>query len=424
MRYGRLSAAQSPSGDNYQILRMRARGKMHDPQLAMSSAFHLSAVASSTSTPISALTLVERPSQAVRRVRPPDVLASVALALDEGRLLLALERLESAPAVAGATREVVGLRAGVRVALGHMTHAQLMAPASGAVALAAGRVADVVASPDLVESLAAQVRHGDVWAAGELAAIAEASAHTDDRRSWHASERAARMLLGNATSRTRGSLVWVLASAAHRRGDRAGAAAMLAALPGGDPARLSEIAAIAVAAQDEDLGHRVEAAARRLVQRNTGVRLLSAIFHHVTAVLGEDVEAQRRSTAMLAEVRRPLLYGAAAERAGMLSEALAVYERCGATADAGRLRRAMVGSGAKPVVRSCDWEELSEAELRVVRLVAAGASNRRAAQELFLSPHTISSHLRHAFQKLGIRSRVELARLYAQREASSPWPVR
>jgi DNA-binding CsgD family transcriptional regulator len=56
---------------------------------------------------------------------------------------------------------------------------------------------------------------------------------------------------------------------------------------------------------------------------------------------------------------------------------------------------------------------LTDAELAVVELVARGATNRQAAERLFLSPHTVRSHLRHAFEKLGIRSRVELAVLVA-----------
>jgi DNA-binding CsgD family transcriptional regulator len=47
----------------------------------------------------------------------------------------------------------------------------------------------------------------------------------------------------------------------------------------------------------------------------------------------------------------------------------------------------------------------------VVRLVADGRTNRDAADRLFLSPHTVSSHLRHAFVKLDINSRVELTRI-------------
>jgi DNA-binding CsgD family transcriptional regulator len=42
--------------------------------------------------------------------------------------------------------------------------------------------------------------------------------------------------------------------------------------------------------------------------------------------------------------------------------------------------------------------------------VVAGRTNRQAAAQLFLSPHTVSSHLRHAYAKLGINSRVELVR--------------
>ena len=63
------------------------------------------------------------------------------------------------------------------------------------------------------------------------------------------------------------------------------------------------------------------------------------------------------------------------------------------------------------------WESLTESELRVVRLVGRGATNRDAAERLYLSPHTVSSHLRHAFAKLRINSRVELARLLHEHDA-------
>jgi DNA-binding CsgD family transcriptional regulator len=54
------------------------------------------------------------------------------------------------------------------------------------------------------------------------------------------------------------------------------------------------------------------------------------------------------------------------------------------------------------------WGSLTEAELRVARLAANGLTNRAIADELSLSPHTVESHLRHAFHKLDLRSRVEL----------------
>ena len=56
---------------------------------------------------------------------------------------------------------------------------------------------------------------------------------------------------------------------------------------------------------------------------------------------------------------------------------------------------------------------MTTAELAVARLVAEGLTNREVAERLFVSPHTVNSHLRHVFSKLGINSRVELARLRA-----------
>jgi DNA-binding NarL/FixJ family response regulator len=48
---------------------------------------------------------------------------------------------------------------------------------------------------------------------------------------------------------------------------------------------------------------------------------------------------------------------------------------------------------------------LSEREVEVLRLVAAGRSNKDAARELFISEATVKTHLYHAFGKLGVESR-------------------
>jgi DNA-binding CsgD family transcriptional regulator len=50
--------------------------------------------------------------------------------------------------------------------------------------------------------------------------------------------------------------------------------------------------------------------------------------------------------------------------------------------------------------------------------VTEGASDREVAQRLYISVHTVNSHLRHVFAKLGIRSRVELARQAGERQGA------
>ncbi|HEY6309613.1 MAG TPA: helix-turn-helix transcriptional regulator [Streptosporangiaceae bacterium] len=52
----------------------------------------------------------------------------------------------------------------------------------------------------------------------------------------------------------------------------------------------------------------------------------------------------------------------------------------------------------------------------MVEAVAEGRTNREAAAQPYLSPDTVNTHLRHAFAKLGIRSRVELVKLVQVRE--------
>jgi DNA-binding CsgD family transcriptional regulator len=61
------------------------------------------------------------------------------------------------------------------------------------------------------------------------------------------------------------------------------------------------------------------------------------------------------------------------------------------------------------------WDSLSETERRVADLVARGHSNKEVAERLYMSHRTVGSHLYRIFPKLGLRSRVELARLVIER---------
>jgi len=60
------------------------------------------------------------------------------------------------------------------------------------------------------------------------------------------------------------------------------------------------------------------------------------------------------------------------------------------------------------------WNSLTAGETRVAELVASGMTNRSIAEALTLSPHTVDAHLKHAYTKLDIHSRVELTVLAVQ----------
>jgi pimeloyl-ACP methyl ester carboxylesterase/DNA-binding CsgD family transcriptional regulator len=66
------------------------------------------------------------------------------------------------------------------------------------------------------------------------------------------------------------------------------------------------------------------------------------------------------------------------------------------------------------------WGSLTEAERSVAMLVAEGLSNPAIATRLFVSRHTVESHLKHAYAKLGISSRVELAGLALREDGKNP----
>jgi ATP/maltotriose-dependent transcriptional regulator MalT len=108
-----------------------------------------------------------------------------------------------------------------------------------------------------------------------------------------------------------------------------------------------------------------------------------------------------------------------------LREAQSLLQRCGAARDHDRVRQSMSRLGVRPTgsprrsTATSGWDSLSESELRVVPLVAEGLTNRAIAERLFLSVHTVNTHLRHVFAKLGINSRVELTRFLMEHESDS-----
>jgi transcriptional regulator of acetoin/glycerol metabolism len=62
------------------------------------------------------------------------------------------------------------------------------------------------------------------------------------------------------------------------------------------------------------------------------------------------------------------------------------------------------------------WSSLTETELAVAERISSGMTNREAAAQLYLSPHTIDFHLRKLFRKLEVTSRVELTRVVLERQ--------
>lgn len=77
------------------------------------------------------------------------------------------------------------------------------------------------------------------------------------------------------------------------------------------------------------------------------------------------------------------------------------------------VRRLRKGPGPRP---AAGWDSLTDAEFRVVRLVAEGLTNRQIGERLFVSRHSRDA-CRTRFGKLGLSTRVELAAEVARRSS-------
>ncbi|MFD9244568.1 LuxR C-terminal-related transcriptional regulator, partial [Streptomyces sp. NPDC059556] len=121
-----------------------------------------------------------------------------------------------------------------------------------------------------------------------------------------------------------------------------------------------------------------------------------------------------RALIALARVERRRRRRSAAQSA--LQTAASVFERAGAAPWLALACESPAGTVGEPSGGGSGSEEalpalsaLTEAELRLARLVGQGASNQEAAAKLYLSVKTVEARLTRIYQKLDVRSRAQLA---------------
>jgi DNA-binding NarL/FixJ family response regulator len=160
--------------------------------------------------------------------------------------------------------------------------------------------------------------------------------------------------------------------------DRASAAATLYA---GDPAHAAEQALASAAAADR-VGAPIEAA----LSRTLAGRALAQAGH-----------GDRAATELQ-------------QAASEFEEAGALRHRDEAERELRRLGHHIHRRTRPGAADGTGLESLTARELQLARLVVDRKTNPQIAAELFLSQKTVETHLRNIFRKIGVASRVELAR--------------
>jgi ATP/maltotriose-dependent transcriptional regulator MalT len=277
--------------------------------------------------------------------------------------------------------------------------------------------------------------------AAAVVALGRTKLYVGDERGAHEVAEIAKVMLTTTAPVVRRLAAWYLAVHSMAAGDPAQAHRWLCAL--GESERLSLfplfpmeaaddplLVRIALAAGDEELAKTVAEVAARRYELNPGVPSVAGADAHTRGLLNESREDLEQAAAILATGPRPLALAAALEDLGGArladgdrSGAVDAFDRvlricldAGAARDAARARMRLRELGVRRRVQSLDrpklgWESLTAAELEVARLAAAGCTNRGIADRLFVSPHTVNTHLRHVFEKLDVRSRVDLTRI-------------
>jgi DNA-binding CsgD family transcriptional regulator len=190
----------------------------------------------------------------------------------------------------------------------------------------------------------------------------------------------------------------------------------------------------ALASGDQSKAVTLAAATQQLAARKPGDTEMAAAAEHARGLVEQnpyvlDQAAERYTTEPARACALEDAGNAWADQGchdnaeARLRQAHDMYEQLGATDGMARVRSCLRRVGTR--VRhwkhadrpASGWGSLTDTEHRIADLVAQGLSNHEVASRVFLSSHTVAFHLRHVFWKLGISSRVQLARMAAEEAA-------
>jgi DNA-binding CsgD family transcriptional regulator len=315
----------------------------------------------------------------------------------------------------------------------------------GRVLLRTGRLSEARAVLDGRFVLEDGTQAAGVLEAAGIVALGRLAIHTGDAGQARRLGDIAQVMLEQGTPAVRRHASWLLALFAMALGDAETARVWLRAPtePDGQailplfPFDIADdvmLVRIALATDDDELARLAISSSGRRSELNPGIHSIAATAAHVRGLLERSQADLRAAVDLFERALRPLELASAIEDLGTeltaadresaiesLGRALALYTELGATWDARRVRSRLRELGVRRRLVAAEpetngWAAMTEAELTVARLVAEGLTNREVADRLFVSPHTVNSHLRHVFSKLGINSRVELARLSRDHE--------
>jgi DNA-binding CsgD family transcriptional regulator/tetratricopeptide (TPR) repeat protein len=198
---------------------------------------------------------------------------------------------------------------------------------------------------------------------------------------------------------------------------------------GYDPSVPPWLIRLALAAGDSGLAVRVGGVIDEFGDANPEFPVITAACAHARGLLDRSIGLLQQSAqtqpdpweaASAAEDLAILLAGANrnGEAIEWLDSALGSFQRAGAGHDAarvrGRLRRLGVrrqhGRSADRPLSGVD--SLTETERQVAVLVSQGLTNRKIADQIFVSSNTVAFHIRNIYRKLGVSSRVQLAKVF------------
>jgi len=310
--------------------------------------------------------------------------------------------------------------------------------------LAAGQLADARAEAEAILDMSDEIGDGSFGYLNHIAryVLGDIALRTGDTAALQTARRDATALYGTvsgcATTKRLGAWLTVRLDGGHIGPDLLDVLApgyVHACSPVGHCDAVELVRLLLTAGQRADAAS-VTARLESGADRTPGFPGLRAAALHAHALLDNDPERALAAVQAYRGDPRSLVRAAAFEDAGRLlgerakdkavgylDEALRLQSAAGAERDAARVRRLLRDFGAqwgrwRPDPAAAHWPELTASEFAVVRLVTQGATDREVAQRLYISAHTVNSHLRHVFAKLGIRSRVELARRAGERQAA------